>query len=101
MKRRGYREAQSLDKRLSDEFHRRSGQAGASDRDRETAEDDATTRRVAEREQRARDLAGAAIDAVEDSSASAPDQADRKERLLDGPGEFRSARVDRIKKTAE
>jgi hypothetical protein len=101
MKRRPYREAQSLQERLSDEFHRRGDQAGASDRDRETAGDHATARRDAERKQRARDLAGAAIDAVEDSSATAPDQADRRKRLLEGPGEFRSARVDRIRKTTE
>ena len=101
MKRRSYREAQSLQERLSDEFHRRGDRAGASDRDRQTAGGDAASRRVAEPKQRARDLAGTAIDEVEDSSASAPDQADRKERLLEGPDEFLSARVDRIRKTAE
>ena len=95
MKRRSYPEAQSLHERLSDEFHRRSG---GRDRNCEIAEADAPSQRAAEREQRAWELAGTAIDEVKDRSASAPHQADRRQRLLEGPGEFRSARVDRIRR---
>jgi hypothetical protein len=44
---------------------------------------------------RAREMAGDAIDQMTDPRASSNDQANRKQRLLKGPEEFRRARVDR------
>lgn len=44
---------------------------------------------------RAREMAGDTIDQMTDLSASANDQATRKQRLLKGPEEYRRARVDR------
>jgi hypothetical protein len=46
---------------------------------------------------RAREIAGDTIDAMNDSTATADDQASRKVRLLKGPEEFRDVRVDRQK----
>jgi hypothetical protein len=46
---------------------------------------------------RAREIAGDAIDGMNDSTATADDQANRKIRLLKGPEEFRDVRVDRQK----
>jgi hypothetical protein len=44
---------------------------------------------------RAREMAGAAIDKMTDTAATTDDQATRKKRLLKGPEEFQSLRVDR------
>lgn len=53
------------------------------------------------RRKRAAHLAGAAIDDKADSSANVHEQAERKRRLLEGPEEFRTVRVDRsTKKTS-
>jgi hypothetical protein len=46
---------------------------------------------------RAREIAGDTIDIMNDSTATADDQASRKRRLLKGPEEFREVRVDRQK----
>jgi hypothetical protein len=46
---------------------------------------------------RAASLAGAQMDRMADSSASADDQASRKRRLLKGPSSFRDVRKDRSK----
>lgn len=51
--------------------------------------------RVARQRKRALHLAGAVLDDRTDSSASSTDQSKRKQRLLDGPSEFRTVRVDR------
>ncbi|MGY3443477.1 hypothetical protein [Bradyrhizobium sp. USDA 4473] len=48
--------------------------------------------------QRARDMAGKAIDKVADSTASSEEQADRKRRLVKGPEEFQKVRRDRNRK---
>lgn len=48
-----------------------------------------------EQKQRAREMAGKAIDKMSDDSAQAEDQASRKRRLLKGPEEFRELRIDR------
>ena len=45
--------------------------------------------------QRARELAGSAIDEMTDSKASANDQDNRRRRLIRGPEEFQSVRRDR------
>ena len=45
--------------------------------------------------ERAKELAGGAIDKLTDAKAAPDDQARRKRRLLKGPEEFREARVDR------
>jgi hypothetical protein len=102
MNQRPYREAQSLQERLSDEFHRRCSQAsdepcnhGITD----MARKDATDIPAADRQPRARDLAAAATNAISDNSARL-DQADCRHRLLEGPNEFRPVRVDRAKKTS-
>ena len=50
-----------------------------------------------EMKKRARDLAGAAIDEMIDTTASPEDQAIRKRRLIKGPEEFQSVRRDRPK----
>ena len=60
----------------------------------------ATGRRVARQRKRALQLAGAAIDDRADSSASSRDKSTRKQRLLQGPAEFRGVRVDRSNKTS-
>ena len=44
---------------------------------------------------RAREMAGNAIDKMTDTAATPVDQATRKKRLLKGPEEFRTVRVDR------
>jgi hypothetical protein len=46
---------------------------------------------------RARQMAGNAIDTMTDATALEEDQANRKQRLLKGPEEFRETRVDRPK----
>jgi hypothetical protein len=51
--------------------------------------------RAASQRDRARELAGKAIDKMADAGASNDDQAGRKRRLIKGPEEFRQARVDR------
>jgi hypothetical protein len=48
-----------------------------------------------EQKLRASEMAGDAIDEMTDLKASANDQANRKQRLLKGPEEFRRARIDR------
>ena len=45
--------------------------------------------------QRARELAGAAVDEMTDTTASPEDQASRKRRLIKGPEEFQNVRRDR------
>jgi hypothetical protein len=45
--------------------------------------------------QRARELAGVAVDEMTDTTASAQDQASRKGRLIKGPEEFQNVRRDR------
>ena len=45
--------------------------------------------------QRAREMAGNAIDKITDTTASPNDQASRKQRLIKGPEEFQELRVDR------
>jgi len=44
---------------------------------------------------RAKELAANVIDGLADGAASANDRARRKSRLLKGPEEFRTARIDR------
>ena len=44
--------------------------------------------------ERASELAGNAIDELSEHGASTADRKDRKSRLIDGPTEFRDARVD-------
>jgi hypothetical protein len=44
--------------------------------------------------ERATELAGGTIDRLSDEGASNADVRDRKHRLIDGPSEFRDARVD-------
>ncbi|WP_229166451.1 hypothetical protein [Bradyrhizobium altum] len=48
--------------------------------------------------QRARELAGVAIDKATDPAASADDQASRKRKLIKGPEEFQKVRRDRNRK---
>jgi hypothetical protein len=48
--------------------------------------------------QRARELAGTAIDEMTDNTASRENQANRKRRLISGPEEFQSVRHDRNRK---
>jgi hypothetical protein len=48
--------------------------------------------------QRARELAGTAIDEMTDDTASRENQANRKRRLISGPEEFQSVRRDRNRK---
>jgi hypothetical protein len=50
-----------------------------------------------ETKQRARELAGSAIDRMSDATASADDQVSRKRGLIGGPEEFRNVRRDRSK----
>jgi hypothetical protein len=45
--------------------------------------------------QRAREMAGNAIDKMTNTTASPNDQASRKQRLVKGPEEFQELRVDR------
>jgi hypothetical protein len=45
--------------------------------------------------QRAREIAGNAIDKMTDAAANPNDQASRKQQLIKGPDEFREVRVDR------
>jgi Arc/MetJ-type ribon-helix-helix transcriptional regulator len=54
-----------------------------------------TTAKTADK---AKELAGDAINQMADESASADEQASRKRKLISGPEEFRDARVDRPKK---
>jgi hypothetical protein len=48
--------------------------------------------------QRARELAGAAVDEMTDRTASPEDRASRKRRLIKGPEEFENVRRDRPNK---
>lgn len=59
---------------------------------------DTTGCRIISQRKRAVHLAGAAIDDSADNRASADDQAKRKRRLVEGPTEFRTVRVDRSTK---
>jgi hypothetical protein len=61
---------------------------------------DARDRRVGRQRKRALHLAGTVLDGRADRSASSKDQSARKQRLLDGPAEFKAVRVDRSKKTS-
>ncbi|MCC8953883.1 hypothetical protein H8B02_10575 [Bradyrhizobium sp. Pear77] len=83
MKQRPYRGDGCLQERISDELCRRR----AEDRDVRSKDE--------MRRQRAQNLAGTAINAMTDHSASRIDQSARKHDLLDGPREFRSSRRDR------
>ncbi|MCP3417038.1 hypothetical protein NLM16_23350 [Bradyrhizobium brasilense] len=83
MTQRSYRGNECLQERLSDEICRRR----AVDRDIRSRNDD--------QRRRAQNLAGTAINAMADHSASQFDQAARKRDLLDGPEEFRAFRADR------
>jgi hypothetical protein len=101
MNQRHYREAQSLQERLSDEFHRSGpdGRQRNADRNR-FARQGLIDGRVGDgQKQRAREMAGDAVDEVADKSAKSTDQATRKRRLIEGPGEFREVRQDRTTKT--
>jgi hypothetical protein len=57
------------------------------------------TKQRQDTKQRARDLAGVAVDEMTDTTASADDQASRKRRLIKGPEEFQNARRDRPNRT--
>jgi len=57
--------------------------------------EDAKGRRVGRQRKRALHLAGTVIDERADASASSKVQSTRKQRLLEGPAEFRADRVDR------
>ncbi|QIG98080.1 MULTISPECIES: hypothetical protein [unclassified Bradyrhizobium] len=83
MKQRPYRGNGCLQERLSDEICRRRDQ----DRDVRSRDE--------KRRQRAQNLAGTAINAMADDTASRIEQSARKHDLLDGPREFRSLRRDR------
>jgi hypothetical protein len=48
-----------------------------------------------DQKQRAREMAGSAIDKIADASVSPDDQANRKRRLVKGPAEFQNVRRDR------
>jgi hypothetical protein len=63
--------------------------------------EDAKGRRVVRQRRRALRLAGAALDDRADSSASSKEHQMRKQRLLDGPAEFRAVRVDRSKTSSD
>ena len=60
----------------------------------ERASKSEATKQRQSRKQRARQLAGDAVDKMTDTTASVQDQASRKRRLIKGPEEFREARVD-------
>ena len=62
--------------------------------------EDARGRRTGRQRRRALRLAGAVSDDRADSSASSQEHQMRKQRLLDGPAEFREVRVDRSEKTS-
>jgi Arc/MetJ-type ribon-helix-helix transcriptional regulator len=53
------------------------------------------TKRRQKTKQRARELAGAVVDEMTDTTASPENQADRKRRLIKGPEEFQGVRRDR------
>lgn len=61
--------------------------------------ENAGDRRVVRQRRRAIRLAGAALDEKADTTASSREHQVRKQRLLDGPAEFRGVRVDRSGKT--
>jgi hypothetical protein len=99
MNRRPYREAQSLQDRLSDEFHRnrpvdRMRNADLSRFARQSPIDDQAGDGG---KQRARDMASQTVDEMADKSAKSTDQASRKRRLIEGPGESREVRLDSAK----
>jgi hypothetical protein len=50
--------------------------------------------KIEDQKQRAREMAGRAIDKMADASASLDDRASRKRRLIKGPEEFRNVRRD-------
>ena len=62
--------------------------------------EDARGRRTGRQRRRALGLAGAVLDDRADGSASSQEHRMRKQRLLDGPAEFREVRVDRSEKTS-
>jgi hypothetical protein len=53
------------------------------------------TKQRQDTKQRARELAGTAVDEMTDRAASPEDQASRKRRLVKGPEEFQNVRRDR------
>jgi hypothetical protein len=55
------------------------------------------TKQRQETKQRARELAGAAVDEMTDTTASPENQANRKRQLIKGPEEFQNVRRDRPK----
>jgi Arc/MetJ-type ribon-helix-helix transcriptional regulator len=57
------------------------------------------TKQRQETKQRARVLAGAVVDEMADTRASADDQASRRRRLIKGPEEFQNVRRDRPNRT--
>lgn len=63
--------------------------------------DDARDGRLVRKRRRALDLAATVLDGKADRSASSKDQSARKQRLLDGPAEFKEVRVDRSKRTPD
>jgi hypothetical protein len=60
-----------------------------------TVKPKARSRGSEQQKERAREMAGKAIDRKSDTTAPADAQAGRKRRLLKGPEEFRDSRVDR------
>jgi hypothetical protein len=82
------KQGQSLHERLSDEFIRRRSRL------RPDTDPDRVRR---DKVQRARALAGHAIDGVLESAAGSSQQNARKDHLLDGPDEFREDRIDQTK----
>jgi hypothetical protein len=82
------KQGQSLHERLSDEFIRRRSRL------RVDPDPDRVRR---DKVQRARALAGHAIDGALDLSASSVSKSARKDHLLDGPDEFREDRIDQPK----
>ncbi|QOZ47604.1 hypothetical protein XH89_32030 [Bradyrhizobium sp. CCBAU 53340] len=57
--------------------------------------------RILTQRARAAHLAGKVIDERADNSAKGDDQAMRRQRLIEGPSEFRAVRVDRSRKTID
>jgi hypothetical protein len=103
MNRRPYRPVQSLHERLSDEFHRNghNDKLHKADRGRFAPQGPMDSRSGDGQRRRAREMASHAADEMVDKSAKWTDQATRKRRLIEGPGEFREVRQDRTTKTIE
>ncbi len=65
------------------------------------AKTDTSDHRILVQRARAAHLAGKAIDERADNSANGDDQAMRRQRLIEGPSEFRAVRVDRSRKALD